>query len=264
MVKILEIIRRMDLSNVGFNFKMGESKRFKTKFGGILYFFFFSISFFFIYQLTKDFFDINIYNKVEIKIHSDNAPEINYHKEKFLLAFGVFFKNDTIIPKDLLNKYFIEEIELITYKLDKKINKKVKTKTPIKFEPCYYNNSEFKNFHGDLTQRQLEKFSNLKCFDDKLITIKGSIDDDEFSYFQYKIYFNLTTFLNEKMDFFDNIITRNNLKTSFRYIEKFLDFNDKDNPVKSYVNSFFETLDTSLAKTTEIYLKKILLKINKI
>jgi len=156
----------------------------------------------------------------------------------------VNYDNNSPLPKEVLDKYLVEKVYLVTI-----LNSTQKTKQEIKFKPCEkgdlytkYNNPE----------TDYGKFSKWRCLANRNFTLQGGFNDNLFKYIEYAVFFNYTSFSNEKMTFMNNFFGKTLVNVVVKYFEMGIDVDNYDQPLRTYDFNIFDYVSFSKVKKVNL------------
>lgn len=228
------LLKSVDYSSVNYYFHIDGGESFRTKFGGFLYICYFLFFMSFSIKLSIEFFLKTNYNVIPINKILPSPPELPLLHYNLSFAFSLTFDNNTIIPEEIMKKYIIEKAYFVSL-----LNSTKKIKREIKLRSCQKNDLYTKFNDPDLNYSDL---INLRCLDDRNLSLLGGFNDQVFQYIEYGIYLNYTSFINEKMSFINNFYGNNLIKVVLKYFEMGIDVDNYSNPLKTYEFNIFKYL----------------------
>jgi hypothetical protein len=193
MKNFYSILKIIDFSKVSYGFHIDGNKNYRTTLGGSIYLIMIVFLLYFIVNSFMDFFSRNIYNEVTVNKILYSPPEINLNKH--MLKFGFFIENESNkpLPQDLIDRYFVLNL---TY-----TNKTESKENITNINILKYTEKNFLYpYNKDNNFIKYKKYLNYYCMDNSNYTIKGSYNDEIFSYLSIKLYLNWTTVIQESID----------------------------------------------------------------
>ncbi len=239
------VLKLLDFSKVSYGFHIDGNEFYKTSLGGSLYLMMTVFLTYFIVNTFIDFISKNNYNLMKIDEILPSPPEINLVSLKLNYGFSNL-KNNKPLEKDMLDRYFILKLNHIN-----SINNTKENINDINLSKCmehdflntYNTNSEFIKF---------KKYSYYYCLSASNYSIKGSYNNEYFSYIEFSLYLNRTAVRQDNTTFRNNILLDNEIKIIFKYFDYGINFDDYHNPIRSFESEIFSYIDFGIVKICDL------------
>ena len=228
-----DILRKIDIFGVPFNFKYKTKDKYSTPFGGFILLLFSILALTFgIYYL------IPFLNRKNLSIiyYTMNIPKterIRLKDSKAAFAIGYDCEERTgIKASDIFNL----EILYVLYIKDMQGDYD-KNKTTLSFHKCTY--EDFYNNYN--TSFQYLGLKDYICLDNYDHNIEGIYSDQIFSYYEFSL-----TAKNNNSDIIEKYLKENDCKLEMYYTDITIDLYNYKEPIKPFLNSYFIQLNPTL------------------
>jgi len=228
-----DILRKIDIFGVPFNFKYKTKDKYSTPFGGFILLLFSILALTFgIYYL------IPFLNRKNLSIiyYTMNIPKterIRLKDSKAAFAIGYDCQERTgIKASDIFNL----EILYVLYIKDMQGDYD-KNKTTLSFHKCTY--EDFYNNYN--TSFQYLGLKDYICLDNYDHNIEGIYSDQIFSYYEFSL-----TAKNNNSDIIEKYLKENDCKLEMYYTDITIDLYNYKEPIKPFLNSYFIQLNPTL------------------
>ena len=228
-----DILRKIDIFGVPFNFKYKTKDKYSTPFGGFILLLFSILALTFgIYYL------IPFLNRKNLSIiyYTMNIPKterIRLKDSKAAFAIGYDCEERTgIKASDIFNL----EILYVLYIKDMQGDYD-KNKTTLSFHKCTY--EDFYNNYN--TSFQYLGLKDYICLDNYDHNIEGIYSDQIFSYYEFSL-----TAKNNNSDIIEKYLKENDCKLEMYYTDITIDLYNYKEPIQPFLNSYFIQLNPTL------------------
>ena len=230
------LLRKLDIFGVPLNFKYKKEDKFSTSFGGLIIIAFCAVALTFgIYYF------IPFYNRQHLNIiyYTMNIPEtetIKFNDSQSTFAIGLNCEaNGRFKAEDV----FKLESRYVIYKKDKNGTYN-KDKHLLSSHKCRYEDF-YNNYNHSFDYLKLKTH---ECLDNNDKILKGIYSDQIFSYYEFSV-----TAINDTDITFNNIdeyLEENDCKLEIVYTDITIDVSNYEEPIKSFLNSFFIQMNPTL------------------
>jgi len=237
MEYISSFLKLIDFSSVKFGFHINGKDTYSTHLGGLLYLLLGIFLIFFIVNSIMDLISRKSLQVITVDRIMSKPPEIDMINYNLNFAFLIGFdENKTALNQDLLDNYFIQNVNFITIKNGYKV------KEPIEIRKCQKDDL-LNSFNHNNSFYIQEKFKNYNCFKRSNFTLNGAFNDEVFQYIEYGVSLNWTTVKKENMNFLNSFYSTNQIYVELKYFDYSIDLYDFETPIKSYEKEVFDYIN---------------------
>ena len=222
------IFRKFDFFGESFNFRYKDEDKQATAISGIICLSFYLLAFIYILYNFIPFFRRENFDLQYYTVNSNEGDTINLNDDFITFGFNISVEEDEC---EELSTLFNIKVEFIT--------QQGSSKSPENIIP--HECQKGKDFPEHISEYL---YKNLKCID-RVFTPKGIFTDKEFSYYKISV-----TAKWPNSDYYFKKIEENfakcDAKLQFYYTDIEIDFNNKSNPFRGFLNSIFLQLNPTL------------------
>ena len=243
MKTLNDFLRKFDSFGVSLTFKYKSKEKYTTGLGGIVTLLFIALTIFIgIYNFIP-FYHKKNFTTIYYTLKLDETEQIFFQKSKVSFSIGLncWIGNDGTRAEDLfdvLYKYIYWDIE------DGEWNRKIDT---LQKHPCTHADF-YKEFNKSFDDSDV---SNYYCLDDLSRAIEGIYTSPVFSYYEFDVVAKNDS--ENLLNKIENYLIENDCKLQIYYVDKTIDIDDYENPIKSYLETDFIQLNPTLSIRKNIY-----------
>ena len=243
MKALNEFLRKFDLFGVLLTFKYKSKEKYTTILGGIVTLLFIVLALIISILNFIPFYNRKNFTTIYYTLKLAETERIIFDKSKVAFSIGLncWKAYDGTKAEDLFDVSYIYNYYIVENGTWKK-NIDIMTK-----HPCTH--SDFYNdFNKSFDDNQV---NNYFCLDDFSRPVEGIFTSPPFAYYEFDVYAkNNSKILLDKIE---NYLIENDCKLQIYYIDKTIDIDDYENPIKSYLETDFIQLNPTLSTRRNIY-----------
>ena len=236
-------LRKLDAFGVSYSFKYKSQEKYSTSLGGFITLLFTALALFFgIYNFIP-FYNRKNFTTIYYILKLAQTEQVYFEKSKVVFSVGLncVVGNDGTKAEDLFN---------VTHKFnyyDVQDGQYVKKVEIIGTHPCthtdFYN--EFNKTFDD------SQVYNYQCLDDLSRPMEGIFTSPVFSYYQFNV--DARNNSQKLLNKIESYLIEKDCKFQIYYIDKTIDIDDYQNPIKSYLETVFIQLNPALSIRRNMY-----------
>ena len=242
-------IRFCDIFGILVTFRISDKVKYKSVDGGVVSIIFFAYSIFFLIYLGIPFIKRKNIDFIYSNKIIESQPFINLTETNFNLAFGIQFQRNSSPAINNFLEYFNYTI-IIKESKDKNSFNNIK----LGIKKCEYSNfndiinqSFFRNNIDDMYCPILNNSINF--------TLDGLFTDNYFKYIEINI--NLTEYGINNIETVRKFMQDSPIEMAIFFLDTGIDFQNRKNPLPTYINYVTKGLDLFFLKTTELFFSTI-------
>ena len=243
MKSLRDFLRKFDLFGVSFTFKYKSKEKYTTGLGGII-----TILFIILFIFIGIYNFIPFYNKKNfttiyytLKLAETERVFFDKSKVAFSIGLNCWIGYDGTKAEDLfdvLHKYIYWDIQDGEW---------VRKFDLMENHPCTH-----ADFYNDFNKSFDESsLSDFYCLNDLSRAMEGIYTSPVFSYYEFDVVAKNNS--KKLLDKIENYLIENDCKLQIYYIDKTIDIDDYENPIKSYLEADFIQLNPTLSIRKNIY-----------
>ena len=243
MKAISDFLRKFDSFGVTLNFKYKSKERYTTGLGGIVTLLFIALTLIVgIYNFIP-FYNRKNFTTIHYTLKLAETEQIYFDKSKVAFSIGLNCRQADDGTKaedlfDVLHKYIYWDIQ--NGEWARKIDDLGK-------HPCTH-----ADFYNDFNKSFDDSgVFNYYCLDDLSRGMEGIYTSPVFSYYEFDVISKNNSV--ELLDKIEKYLIENDCKLQIYYIDKTIDIDDYENPIKSYLETDFIQLNPTLSTRRNIY-----------
>ena len=243
MKAISDFLRKFDSFGVTLNFKYKSKERYTTGLGGIVTLLFIALTLIVgIYNFIP-FYNRKNFTTIHYTLKLAETEQIYFDKSKVAFSIGLNCRQAYDGTKaedlfDVLHKYIYWDIQ--NGEWARKIE-------DLGIHPCTH-----ADFYNDFNKSFNESgVFNYYCLDDLSRGMEGIYTSPVFSYYEFDVISKNNSV--ELLDKIEKYLIEKDCKLQIYYIDKTIDIDDYENPIKSYLETDFIQLNPTLSTRRNIY-----------
>ena len=243
MKSLSDFLRKFDLFGVSFTFKYKSKEKYTTGLGGIITILFIILIIFIgIYNFIP-FYNKKNFTTIYYTLKLAKTERVFFDKSKVAFSIGLncWIGYDGTKAEDLfdvLHKYIYWDIQ------DGEWVRKIDL---MENHPCTH-----ADFYNDFNKSFDESsLSNYYCLNDLSRAMEGIYTSPVFSYYEFDVVAKNNS--KKLLDKIESYLIENDCKLQIYYIDKTIDIDDYENPIKSYLEADFIQLNPTLSIRRNIY-----------
>ena len=250
---IKKFIKSCDAFGTFITFRINDDLEYKSIIGGLSTIFFVLVTLAYIIYCCIGFFGRSNVNLIYTSKVVDKSPFVNLTESKFSMAFGIQFSDPNKEKEspaiNELKEYFDFSISQIEWVGENSID----TQT------YQYRRCETSDFFNKVNESfDTNGLRNLFCpiFEKSSnFSVEGSYTDDFYKYIKIEIL--LTDKALEIIKNQNNILMNQELEMAIFWLDSAIDYESRTNPIPSYINYSYKTIDYKFLKKTDLYISSL-------
>ena len=243
------LIRYCDIFGILVTFRINDKVKYKSIDGGVISLIFFVYSIFFTIYLGIPFIKRKNIDFIYSNKIIESQPFINLTETNFILAFGIQFQRNSSPAINNFLDYFNYSIIL------KESNEKNSLNNIyLGIKKCEYSNFEDilnqSFYRNNIDEMYCPIINNSINF-----TLDGLYTDNYFKYIEIDI--NLTEYGINNLEKVRTFMQNSPIEMAIFFLDTGIDFQNRKNPLPTYINYVTKGLDLFFLKTTELYFSTI-------
>ena len=251
---IKKVIKSFDAFGTFITFRINEEIEYKSLIGGCSTIFFVMITLGYTFYCSYGFLSRNNVSLIYTSKVVEEAPFVNLTKSQFAVAFGIQFSDTDLEAEEpaleQLKDYFNYSILMTEWTGEDDIVEK-------EFPYHLCQKSDFYNKVND--SFETNGIGELYCpiFDNDFnFTIEGTYTDYFYKFMTIKI--SLTDEgIDALSDPTNQILRGNEIEMAIFWLDTAIDYESRTNPVPSYINYSYKTIDFDFIKKTSLYISSL-------